>query len=211
MNKFLIMIIPLILMGCNAQVLTKVEAISAMPTEIADRTIFIFPYEGQDDKSISWSSTMNILTAELQQKGFTAVDSRDKAAYIAYFGYAIDEGETITTNYSIPQYGVTSYSGSTTSGSVSGNTYSSSTTLNPKYGVTGYASGSRTNVVFTRSIKFEIFDKKTNEQVFDASATSRGTCHSFYPVAPYIIGSTLSEFPKGKIGKVNLKSSDFDC
>ncbi len=210
MNKLLIMIIPLILIGCQL-VNTKVDAISAMPTEIADRTIFIAPYEEQDDKSISWSSTMNILTAELQQKGFTAVDSRDKAAYIAYFGYGIDEGETITTQYSIPEYGVTGYSGSSTQSTVYGNSISSNTTLNKTYGVTGYSSGSRTNVIFTRSIRFEIFDKKTKNQVFDASATSRGTCHSFHPIAPYIIGSTLSNFPNGKIGNVSLASPGLGC
>ena len=204
------MIIPLILIGCQL-VNTKVDAISAMPTEIADRTIFIAPYEEQDDKSISWSSTMNILTAELQQKGFTAVDSRDKAAYIAYFGYGIDEGETITTQYSIPRYGVTGYSGSSTQSTVYGNSISSNTTLNQTYGVTGYRSRSRTNVIFTRSIRFEIFDKKTKNQVFDASATSRGTCHSFHPVAPYIIGSTLSNFPNGKIGNVSLASPGLGC
>ncbi len=228
MNKFLIMIIPLILIGCDdlnyldsskkepieeepTRVITKVEAISVMPAEIADRTIFIIPYKGQDDTSISWSSTMNILTAELQQKGFTAVDSRGKAAYIAYFGYGIDEGETITTEYSIPRYGVTGYSGSNTRATVYGNRLSSNTTLNPSYGVTGYRSGSVTNVIFTRSIKFEIFDKKTKKPVFDASSTSRGSCHSFHPIAPYIIGSTLSDFPNGKIGDVTLDAPEISC
>ncbi len=207
------MIIPLILIGCETttKVSTKVDAISIMPAEIEDRTIFIAPYEEQDDKSISWSSTMNILTAELQQKGFTAVDSRDKAAYIAYFGYGVDEGETITTQYSIPRYGVTGYSGSSTQSTVYGNSISSNTTLNPSYGVTGYRSGSRTDIVFTRSIRFEIFDKKTKNQVFDASATSQGWCHSFHPIAPYIIGSALIEFPNGKIGNVSLASPEFDC
>lgn len=52
-----------------------------------------------------------MLEQELSLAGMRIVNNSKKADFIAYFGYAIDQGKLVTTNYSIPQWGVTGYSG----------------------------------------------------------------------------------------------------
>ena len=199
----------LFLASCNVQ--TDVEAHSSISESTVGSKVYVAAVDGQETKSIAWRSNKKIAENELRAVGFQVVKSRKQADYLAYFGYAVDSGKLVTTNYSIPQYGVTGYSGATTYGSVYGNTYSANTYLNPTYGVTGYSTGSRTDKVYTRSAKLFLVDKKTRETVFESGANSTGSCHSFTPVAPYIIKSMLSNYPSGKVGKVTLPTKDFDC
>lgn len=200
------------LAACNNYVESNVEAYSTLDSSVAGSSVFIEPTKGQNANGLSWSNNKSLLEKELSASGFNVIKRRNRANYIAYFGYAIDEGQVVTTNYSIPQYGVTGYSGANTYGSVYGNSYSSTTTLNPTYGVTGYSSGSRSTQVFTRSAKLFLQDRKSGKIVFEGSAQSPGTCHSFAPVAPYIIRAILNDFPNGKVGKVVLDlDKDYEC
>lgn len=211
MNKILIICAILFVASCGTTIRTNVEAYSSIAESTQDQSVYIAPTQGQDTKSISWTQNTAILTNELRSLGFNVVSSKGKADYIAYFGYAVDDGRLVTTNYSIPTYGVTGYSGANTYGSVYGNSYSATTTLTPTYGVTGYSSGSRTDKVFTRSAKLYLVKKNTGKTVFEGQATSSGSCHAFAPVAPYIIRSVLQNYPNGKVGTVDFSAENFDC
>ena len=191
--------------SCNVQ--TDVEAHSSINESTVGSKVYVAAVQGQETQSIAWRSNKKIAENELRAVGFQVVNSRKQADYLAYFGYAVDSGKLVTTNYAIPQYGVTGYSGARTYGSVYGNTYSANTYVTPTYGVTGYSTGSRTDKVYTRSAKLFLVDNKTGE----SGANSTGSCHSFTPVAPYIIKSMLSNYPSGKVGKVTLPTKDFDC
>ena len=212
-TRIFVIIACLCLTGCSTTISTRVEGFSTLPSTKRGyyKMVFIVPFEGQDVKSLAWRKNKDTLVQQLKWKGYLEVSSQDDANYIAYFGFSIDEGERITTNYSIPQWGVTGYSGANTYGTIYGNSYSAYTTLTPTYGVTGYSQYSTTKLVFTRSAKLAIDDKETGNRVFESVASSTGSCHSFTPIAPYIIASILHDFPKGKTGALAYKAEDFEC
>lgn len=200
----------LALMGCTTQVNTQVDAYSSIPDDIEPRTVYIAPFRGMSSSDLQWQAHARVLAAVLNEKGFTIAPRQRDARLTAFFGFGIDQGETVQTSYSIPQWGVTGYSGATTTGSVFGSSFRATTTYTPRYGVTGYRSGIATNVVFTRSVAIDMFDNRTRQQVFQARGVSRGSCNSFGPVAEQIIGAVLSNFPAGRTGRVALPMQD-DC
>ena len=210
--KNVVMIAALPAFTACTYVTTKVESYSDLPESHVGKTLFITGVTGQDRSSLASKKAFSLLKAELEAQGLRLSQSSKNADFLAYFGYSIDQGELITTEYSIPTYGVTGYSGANTQGQISGNSYSSTTTLNTTYGVTGSTTGSTTSKVFTRSAKLFFVDRRAKDIVFEATASSTGSCHSFIPVAPYIIRSMLTDFPKGKVGTVELPTEkDYEC
>lgn len=201
------------LTGCtDVTVTTMVEAISSLDESSTSKSYFVQAYEEQNTNTLSWEINKKIFIVELQKKNIEVVNSKSNSDYVVFFGYGIDKGEKVTTNYSIPQFGVTGYSGSNTYGTAYGNAYSATTTLTPTYGITGHSSGSTTNLIFTRSLKVDIYNRRTGKQVYEAIAISAGFCHSFSPVASSIIKSVLINFPNGKTGIVNLAPDEnFEC
>lgn len=208
MKKFLaIAIVGLALSGCmqTPTVNTNVQAYSAMPASVATKSVFVTSFKGQNRSSLQYRANEQILITALTEKGMVVTTNRSRADYIAYTGFGIDAGERVTTQYSIPQFGVTGYSGANTYGTVYGNTYSATTTLTPTYGITGYQTGTSSSVVFTRSFALDLVNRRTGKKEFEAISISRGSCNSFTPVAKEIIGATLSNFPQGKVGSVSLE------
>lgn len=193
--------------GCATNVETDVEAYSALPENVMGKKFFLAPFKDQDASSLQYRVNAGILSKALTQHGLQVANQRSDADLLAFMGYGIDQGETVTTQYSIPQFGVTGYSGANTYGSVYGNSYSSTTTLTPTYGVTGYSTGTSTDVVYTRSFALDLVNRTTGKKEFEARSVSRGACSSFTGVASEIIAATLSDFPKGKVGKVALPAS----
>lgn len=186
------------------EVHTQVDAYSSIPADVEPKTIYIAPYRGVSRNSLEWQTNARVLAQTLTDKGFTIVDRQRDARLTAYFGFGIDQGERVQTTYAIPQWGVTGYSGANTYGTLSGNTYSARTTLSPTYGVTGYNTGTMTNVIYTRSVSIDMIDNRNRQQVFKSKAVSQGECNSFAPVASPIIKAVLSNFPQGKTGTVRL-------
>lgn len=189
---------------------TQVDAYSTIPADLEPKTIYISPYRGVSESSLEWQSNAQILAQILTEKGFSVVGRQRDARLTAYFGFGINQGERVQTAYSIPQWGVTGYSGANTYGSVYGNTYSATTTLNPTYGVTGYSTGVSSSIEYTRQVSIDMIDNRDRKQVFQARAVSRGSCNSFAPVASAIIRAVLTNFPEGKTGTVSLPS-DNEC
>ena len=94
-------------------------------------------------------------------KGLFRGADRNDADLIAIFSYGIDEGETTSSTYSIPQYGQTGISSSYTTGSYSSyGTYSGRTINVPSYGVTGYRTGTKVKQLYTRFVRLDFFDAK---------------------------------------------------
>lgn len=192
------------LSGCMSSVLTHVDAYSAIPADIEPKTVYIAPYDKSDADSLEWQANARTLASVLSDKGFQTVARRSDATLIAYFGFAVDNGERVQSTYSIPQWGVTGYSGARTYGTVYGNSVSATTTYTPTYGVTGYKTETIEKTIFTRSLYIDMIEIKSGKKVFESKAVSSGSCNSFSPVAIQIISAVLSEFPSGKSGKISL-------
>lgn len=209
MIRALLTVAILAVAACS-QVETQVDAYSSIPAGLAPRTVFIAPYEQADAGSLEWRTNAGILAGILNDKGYQVVSRPQDARLLAYFAYLVSEGDIVQTSYAIPQYGVTGYSGSTTSGSVYGNSYTANTTYQNTYGVTGYIPATRTEVVYARGAAVKMFDNANERMVFEGTAVSLGTCFSFSAVAPQILRAMLTNFPQGKTGKVTLEAES-DC
>lgn len=202
-GKFVLIALALFLSACG-QVQTQVDAYSSIPSDLEPKTVYIAPYKGTSGNDLEWQANAQVFAQVITQKGFTVVSRQRDARLTAYFGFGVDEGETVRTPYSIPQWGVTGYSGASTQAMFLGNSYSSRTTLTPSYGVTGYTTGVATSIVYTRSVSIDMIDNSNRKKVFQSKAVSRGSCNSFRPVASAIISAVLSNFPDGKTGLVSL-------
>lgn len=202
-------IVSVLIGGCT-EVKTQVDAYSTIPQNIETRTVYVAPLQGMSANDLQWQANAQILALVLAEKGFSVVGSQRDAALTAYLGFGVDQGERVQEAYSVPQFGVTGYSGAQTYGSVYGSHYSATTTFTPTYGVTGYQTGVRSSVIYTRLLAIDMIDNRTRQQVFQGRGVSRGACGSFTAVAPQVIGAVLSNFPAGYNGTVSAQS-DVDC
>lgn len=202
--------------GCM-QVRTQVDAYSVIPADIAPKTVFIAPYKGMDGSSLAWQANAAIVAQVLAEKGFTPVASRKQARLVAFFGFAVDQGERVTTAYLIPQWGYVGYGGGWGPGFYGGGWAGGGyiggpgpywgwggPMVGPPMGVVGYTPALRTETVFTRSVSIDMIDTRAGQKVFQAKAVSRGACGLFAPVAEPIVRAVLKNFPQGTTGSVTL-------
>ena len=156
----------------------------------------------------------------LISEGFTPTENIDEAELAIFLGYGIGNPEEHLYSYSIPVYGQTGVSSSSTYGNINtyGNSgsYSSRTTYTPQYGVTGYNSGVGSYVTYFRYILLTAFDlnewrKSQKEvQVWKTTITSSGSSEDLRRVFPVLIGASKDYIGKntGKKIKIVLEESD---
>jgi hypothetical protein len=220
--RFLAVLVGVALLAGCQQVRTQVDAYSVIPADIEPKTVFLAPYKGMDGSSLAWQANAAIVARVLAEKGFTPVASRKQARLVAFFGFAVDEGERVTTAYLIPQWGYVGYGGGWYGPGVYGpgyvvgpGPYSSwgggwgwGSPVGPAFGVVGYTPALRTETVYTRSASIDMIDTRAGRQVFQAKAVSRGECGLFAPVADPIVRAVLKNFPQGTTGTVTLPQTD---
>ncbi|WP_018698931.1 DUF4136 domain-containing protein [Amorphus coralli] len=200
------------LAGCQ-QVQTQVDAYSAISATIVPKTVYIAPYKGMGGDTLPWQTNAATLAGVLAEKGFTRVSSRKQARLVAFFGFAVDEGERVTTQYLVPQWGYV-YGPGFGTGYYGGGWYGPGPYggygwgFGPRFGVVGYSAGIRTETIFTRSASIDMIDTRTGKKVFEGKAVSQGTCGVFAPVAMPMIRALLSNFPQGRTGTVTLPQTD---
>ena len=107
-----------------------------------------------------------ILEKALIQRGFHRAASLDEADMAIYLAYGIGPPQERVYSYSLPVFGQTGVSSSTTYGTISGSQYgfgsfSSTTQYTPSYGVIGYRTQIGSHVTFTRHIFVEAMDLTT--------------------------------------------------
>ena len=118
--------------------------------------------------TLEYRETADQLHRSLALHGYQRVDALDSADQIIGFGYGVGAPQTLTYNIAIPQYGITGYQSSSTTGSMNviGNSiyYSEQTRLNPTYGVTGYRNQTSQETVYPRYAYIASFSPKSIER-----------------------------------------------
>jgi hypothetical protein len=190
-----------------------VETFSELGPKDLSKQLAILPYDEEKFDSLEWKSYAKKLASRFEKNGVEVSDPRD-AQLIAFFGYAIDEGERVTTTHTVPEYGVTGYSSSYTTGTLNsyGNStnFNATTTYQPEYGITGYSQETTTRTVYTRSLAIDIVDKSSGEKKWQARLTSRGKCGRISEVIDELIQASLTNFPESTSETVEIEG-DFDC
>jgi len=187
----------------------QLQSFSDLPVNWQSKTVGIAPYQGQDAKRLEWRSYAKLLEAKFRERGLRTVSGESqKPDYIAFLGYGIDNGSTVTQSYSIPQWGVTGYSGGYTSGYVDafGN-YSGTTTLTPVYGVTGYSTGTTSSKVYTRSLSIDIRDRESGNNVWEGKVVSSGSCGALREVIDEMLLIAFEKWPLSGSGRYETPST----
>lgn len=200
----------LVLTGCaSSRFTTDVTPFHELdPNKLSLSTYAFSPSPGQQD-SLEFRTYAKLVGDQLQAYGMSEV-AQEKAAYLISMDYGIDNGKVVT--YSYPIYGQTGVSGASTSGYRVGNSYSSTTTFTPTFGVVG--AGTDSTTVYTRFLEVRIFDRSDSPDrrpkvIYEAKANSKGSSSQLSTVMPYMIRSIFADFPgqSGKSRQVTLTQS----
>ncbi len=147
-----------LLSGCGTMVDGTVTVFHTLPSKSSGETISIINPDKEKDGVLEFKSYAAMLASGLEKSGYRVVpfDLNAKPNYVAILNYGIDNGTMMSSTYAIPRFGVTGYSGSTTTGNIStyGNTASLNTTTTniPTYGVTGYNTGVQNYKIYDRTV-----------------------------------------------------------
>jgi len=135
----------------------------------------------------------------LLKNQYHRVDTIDGADIIVFLTYGIGDPREHQFTYSIPTWGQTGISSSSTSGTIhtSGNTatFSGSTSYTPTYGIVGSNTYSRTYTTYFRYLKIEAFDNRLFQetrkevQLWSTIVTSTGSSGDLRRVMPYMLAA----------------------
>jgi hypothetical protein len=130
----------------------------------------------------------------LKKRGFMKVKTLDDADIVIFLSYGVGDPQTYNYSYSLPTWGVTGVSSTTTSGTVNtfGNTstYSGTTRYTPNYGVTGYRQETVSGTVYKRFIAMDAYDvaiykqEKKMKQVWKTNVISTGNSSDLRYIFP---------------------------
>ncbi|PNU21847.1 hypothetical protein C2E25_00910 [Geothermobacter hydrogeniphilus] len=155
------------------------------------------PLAGQKG-NLEYKSYKKIVADKLAAYGF--VEDQENPEYFIAFAYGIDNGKEEIS--SVPIFGQTGVSSSTTYGSIntygSYGSYSGTTTYQPTYGVVGSAPVSST--VYTRKLELSIIDIQNSKPdepsvVYQADVVSSGSSSQIAAVMPYMLEALFKKFP----------------
>ena len=138
----------------------SMKAFSEIPAGEELGPVAILPAREEVRDSLEFHSYVAVVEESLRRRGVTVVAFSEHPRLVGFLDTGIDNGQPVVSTYAIPRFGQTGVASSTTTGNVTsyGNSafYSGTTTYQPQYGVTGYSTGTRTEMVFTRFVRFDI-------------------------------------------------------
>jgi len=192
----------ILLNGCAGLIKSDIAVFHVLPDTPQPTSYAFIPLKDQEG-SLEYETYKGLIRTELTKYQYTEVPI-ERAEVVVAFGYGIDTGKDKIS--SIPQYGQTGVSSSTTYGTIStyGNygTYSGATIYTPTFGVTGYQTVSQTQ--YTRQVWLHIVDNESLrrgkvKKVYEANVVSRGSSSQIAKVMPALIKAIFKKFP-GKSG-----------
>lgn len=201
-----------LLTACAPRMQSSVEAF-ASPDGIGARDrVIVFTAVEPGRETLEHRSWVELVEAQLTRRGVMVTRSPAEATLIAGIDLRIDGGRDVSSTFTIPQWGVTGYSGSNTIGTVNrfGNmaTLNAATTYTPQYGITGYQTGSRTDRVFRRMATLIVLRPSSPgsrpQPVFESRAVSEGECGILSPLAPHLVDALFTTFPAGGTRRVTV-------
>lgn len=180
------------------------------------------------DTDLQFQEYAGFVERALNQSGFHRAPALEDADIAVFLAYGIGDPKEHVYSYSIPHFGQTGVSSTTTYGNISGSAYgygntaygsanySETTHYTPSYGITGYSSHIGTFVTYTRYVFIEAVDLPTHRrqnkvvQLWKSGITSVGSSGDLRRVFPVMIGAASSYLGKntGAIQKVELYEDD---
>lgn len=189
-----------ILLGCAGPMYhVKIDSISGFDTGTKKRYILLPGVKDVDPNDLQFREYSSYVERALSSAGY--VRARDfKDANIAVFlAYGIGDPKDHQYSYSLPVWGQTGVSSSTTYGTIrsygSYGTYHGTTTYTPTYGITGYTTHVGSYTTFFRFILLDAVDLEEYRrsekivQVWKTTVTSRGSSGDLRRVFPVLVAA----------------------
>lgn len=150
------------------------------------------PNRALDKGSLEFQAVADAISSSLAAQGYTRIEPPIEPQILVLVDYSISDPIPIASSYTIPIWGQTGVSSSSTYGTMYGNSYSSQTTYVPTYGVTGYNTGTTTDLVYVRSlivrgIDFKSFLAGSGREIWKTQVLSRGSTPYLHEVLPYLL------------------------
>lgn len=216
----LLLLSSLLLGGCGKGYKGEIDSICSSSVH-SGTSYVLLPYnKGVTADDLQFREYATYVARALISKGFRPAQGDSPADLAIFVGYGISDPQVTTRTRSVPVYGQTGYSSSTTHGTLNtyGNygTYSGTTTYTPKYGVTGYKQKTTTKTNFTRYLFIDAYDlreylrTKKEVQVWKMSVTSTGPTNDLRHAIPYLVAGSMDYLGTNTGQKVKFKIKEKD-
>lgn len=223
-HRFLLVVITVTLLtGCatvHQSYNVNVDSINAPQTEFKTKYLLLSGIKDVGEDDLQFREYAGYVDRALAMIGYTKATSFDEAEIAVYLSYGIGDPESHTYSYSVPTWGQTGVSSSTTYGTVNvyGNTasYSGTTTYTPQYGVTGSRTHVGTIITYFRYMILDAIDleeygeTEEKRQLWKTTVTSTGTSGDLRQVFPVLVAASKEYFGTntGKKVRVILYEND---
>lgn len=222
-NIFVVLVVSLVLAGCQAtapRFEVNVDSISAPTNNELKRYILLPNNKGITVDNLQYQEYARYVERALATHGFVKANDFNDANVAIFLGYGIGDPQTNQYTYSIPTWGKTGVSSSSTNSTVNvyGNTatVNSNTTYTPTYGVTGSTTGVSSYTTFTRYLVINALDlneykaTEKQKQLWRTSVVSTGSSGDLRQVLPVLVAASKPYLSKntGKQVKVSIREQD---
>ena len=207
------LILSLVVMsGCAPRLrfLSSVDAISGPKAESMKTYVLLPGIEGLASNDLQFLEYAEYVDRALADRGFMRTNSFEEASLAIFLVYGIGNPQTIQYSYSLPVWGQTGVT-SSTSGRIDvfGN-YQSTTTETPTYGLTGLgtATGTRTahfRFMLLEALDLDMYRKSAEvEQVWKTEVVSSGSSDDLRLVFPYMVTAAVPYLGRNPGQKVRV-------
>ena len=189
------------------------------PSATNNKTYILLP--GNRDTSVDdlqFKEYATYVERALGYQGFQKADSPETANCVIFLNYGIGDPVMLQRTYSVPVWGQTGVSSSTSgtftpnySGSIS---YNATTSNTPQYGITGFQQRTENYTMYSRFILLDAFDfsayKTDNKSIplWKTTVTSQGSSGDLRFVFPYLVAASR-QYISANTGKmINLAIDD---
>ena len=192
----------------------NIDSISGSGTEIKNRYILLPGLKDLNEGDLQYREYATYVERGLLEKGFVKANDLDDANVAIFLVYGIGDPQEHQYTYSLPIWGQTGVSSSSTFGNIStfGNTgtYSATTTYTPTYGVVGSTTHTGTRATYFRYFWLDAVDldeyRRTEKvsQLWKTTVTSIGSSGDLRQVFPVLVGAAKNYYGTNTGKKVNV-------
>ena len=181
--------------GCGGLIDINVETFHELNSSLSPKS-YAFLATSDQKNSLEYKTYQNLIRKKLEKLGYQEVEPSNADLQIS-FNYSISSPQEKVG--SVPVYGQTGISTSTTrQPSLDGMYSGSSTTYEPTYGVVG--SETYTYTTYTSRLGLVLLEGGSiGKRLYEGTAKSTGPSGSLSTVMPYLVEALFKEFP-GKSG-----------
>jgi hypothetical protein len=220
--QFLIYRLIILSVGCATaqKFYVDIDSISSTETELKKRYILLSGLKNIEVGDLQFKEYAQYVERALTSKGFVKANNLEEANVAIFLAYGIGDPQKHVYSYSLPIWGQTGVSSSTTYGTIntfgSTATYSGWTTYTPKYGVTGFMPIVGSYVTHFRFLILDAVDldeyKRSQKvvQLWQTIITSTGSSDDLRRVFPILVAASKPYIGTNTSRKVKIVLSEND-